>query len=387
MAINHTLVFFAPALAALTLVQLLDRPARLRLVLVFLAVLGILATVQGLGQLISGNEEMIRQYEEDPASLLAPLNIAPDTLQQFLFEHRLYSRGVRSFFTTRNSAGCFILISFFAALTLMTGKPKGCQNRQTQWLVRITQGGMALVFVVGLVLTRSKAAMLGLGTGLISWGLACRYGPWLTRYRIPIIAITLCLCIAVTVALGCYGMQHGRLPGGHSMLVRWHYWQAAARMIADHPWLGVGPGNFSAWYQHYKVPEALEVVADPHNVPLSILAQYGSTGLLSVMILLLGPLRRPAHKRTLTEQGPPRMVDCHYKADALIAGSALAIALLMLRPVFAPLPTSHDPAVILYTGVRVLLRSGRLHLLSIDRSEQYVPFANETSRGREPDHR
>ena len=89
-----------------------------------------------------------------------------------------------------------------------------------------------------------------------------------------------------------YGIEHGRLPGGNSMLVRWQYWTASAQMVADHPLSGVGPGNFSDYYPHYKPAAALESVADPHNWPLSLITQYGPLGLLGFLAMLCLPLWR-----------------------------------------------------------------------------------------------
>ncbi len=47
-------------------------------------------------------------------------------------------------------------------------------------------------------------------------------------------------------------------------------------MIADHPWLGCGPGNFQDFYTQYKLPEASEEIADPHNFLLEIWATAGT---------------------------------------------------------------------------------------------------------------
>ena len=86
-----------------------------------------------------------------------------------------------------------------------------------------------------------------------------------------------------------------RLPGGNSMLVRWQYWAASAHMIADHRMTGVGPGNFADYYTHYKPAAALESVADPHNVLLSLMTQYGPLGLIGFLAMVFVPLWRSCH--------------------------------------------------------------------------------------------
>ena len=57
-------------------------------------------------------------------------------------------------------------------------------------------------------------------------------------------------------------------------------------MIGDHPWFGCGPGNFQSYYTRYKVPEASETIADPHNFLLEIAATAGLPSL--VLFLLAG---------------------------------------------------------------------------------------------------
>lgn len=350
LAINHTVIFFAPALAGITLIQLLDRPARVRLVLIFLVVLGIMSAVQGISQFTSENRAMIQQYEQDPNSLLEPLGIAPDALQQFMFKHRLYTRGIRSFFTTRNSAGCFGLVALFSAFALFRMKPEQPENEQAHSWTKQTALLCIAVLALGLVLSKSKGSLLGLVAGGLAYFLWTRYAHWIMRHRRSVVVVILLLGTAAATLLALYGIQHGRLPGGQSMEVRWQYWQATGRMIADHPWRGVGPGNFASWYQHYKVPEALEAVADPHNLLLSILAQYGPLGLIGLWTLILGPCLRVAPDKIASSKAealssPPQ------RNLVLIVATALVTALLILRPLLLPFPPVDAPSVRLYLYV------------------------------------
>ena len=63
-------------------------------------------------------------------------------------------------------------------------------------------------------------------------------------------------------------------------------------MIADHPLLGVGPGNFQDFYTRYKIPQASEEPVDPHNFLVEIAATAGVPAmLLFVAALLLFALR------------------------------------------------------------------------------------------------
>jgi hypothetical protein len=64
------------------------------------------------------------------------------------------------------------------------------------------------------------------------------------------------------------------------------YWQSSLKMIAAHPWLGCGPGNFQAAYPQYKLPQASEEIADPHNFLLEIWATAGAPALLAFLAVL-----------------------------------------------------------------------------------------------------
>ena len=74
----------------------------------------------------------------------------------------------------------------------------------------------------------------------------------LKDYKKTILIVCALSAIAGGLAIVWYGLAHGRLPGGNSMLVRWQYWRESAKMYADHPLTGVGPGNFAHFYTHYK---------------------------------------------------------------------------------------------------------------------------------------
>ena len=57
-------------------------------------------------------------------------------------------------------------------------------------------------------------------------------------------------------------------------------------MIADRPWLGCGPGNFQDVYTQYKLPEASEEVADPHDFLFEVWATAGTPALLALLGVL-----------------------------------------------------------------------------------------------------
>jgi hypothetical protein len=157
----------------------------------------------------------------------------------------------------------------------------------------------------------------------------------------------LVFCLVLALAGGCaiawYGTTYGRLPGGNSMLVRWQYWHAAARMYADHPFTGVGPGNFANFYPHYKPAAALETVADPHNFVLAILTQYGPVGLIGFLAMIFVPLWTASSPGSTICSPELQQHEPSFKKLAIIMAIIISAALLFIRPIVSPMPPAVSP--------------------------------------------
>lgn len=331
LAVANVATALATVFMAILLVQILDSRAKVRLALAVIAALGVVSAYQCAEQLFVSNQMTIEQYEQSPQTILEPMGIEPGSLQQFLFEHRLYSGGARGFFTTRNSVGSFALLACFAATALFIEKLKN-RKLDPSWPTHLLCCGIAASAVIlGFAIIRSKGAIIGLLFGGALFVAILRFGDWLKRHRKAILIACLSLGAAATVAIISYGLTHGRLPGGDPMLVRWQYWQASAKMYADHPLTGVGPANFSQYYPRYKPAEALESVADPHNFVLSVLTEYGPLGLIGFLAMIFIPLwkvispRRDVTPETAGYQPPFRML-------AITFLTVTSAALLLIRP-------------------------------------------------------
>jgi hypothetical protein len=143
------------------------------------------------------------------------------------------------------------------------------------------------------------------------------------------------------------------------MLVRWQYWLAAAKMYADHPFTGVGPGNFAHFYTHYKPAAALESVADPHNFLLSVLTQYGPLGLIGFLAMLFIPLwktipsslvRRSASEGGSIEKNSSPEADQQpsFRTLAITYLTIIFAVLLFIRPLIMRTPLGNTFEVALY---------------------------------------
>jgi len=77
-------------------------------------------------------------------------------------------------------------------------------------------------------------------------------------------------------------------PTTWAVIERMAHWQAALRMFADRPWLGVGIGNYEAVYAAYRLPRWLDPLGHAHNYYLNIAAEAGILGLLAYVLFWLG---------------------------------------------------------------------------------------------------
>ena len=229
LAISSLAAFIGPVLMALLLVQILDSTAKIRLVLVVIAALGIVNAQQSAEQALASNKVTIAEYEKAREAQLELRGIKPDSFNAFLFEHRLYSEGVSGFFITRNSSGSFGLLAFFAALALLIDPFRNRQADSSQ-LPILACGVATGVIIISLVITRSKGALIGLFFAGALFAAHFRFGNWLKTHRRGLFIGCLLATVVAAAGIGFYGMSHGRLPGGNSMLVRWQYLRAAARM-------------------------------------------------------------------------------------------------------------------------------------------------------------
>jgi O-antigen ligase/tetratricopeptide (TPR) repeat protein len=364
MVITYAALLVTPALMALLLVHVLDSPSKTSALLATIAALGIVNTYEGADQFFSSNQVTIEQYEQNPQSLLEPLGIEKGTLQHFLLEHRLYSKGVRGYFTTRNSAGSFLLMSLFAAAALLVERMERRRLQTIRPAFVLAAAAMVVVILCGLVLTKSKGAILGLLFAAAVLLAYRQFGRWLYAHRrLLLFACAVSIVASVCVVIS-YGLSHDRLPGGNSMLVRWQYWRASAKMYAHHPLTGVGAGNFAHFYTRYKPPAALESVADPHNFVLSILTQIGPLGLVGFLIMLAGPLSK-VHRPLSSDNRPAGLLQGPApKVIAVLALIATCATTLLIRPFLIPMPQADSfdvlvcLAIALYIAPTIVLLIG-----------------------------
>jgi len=74
-------------------------------------------------------------------------------------------------------------------------------------------------------------------------------------------------------------------PANFAVIERLAHWQAGWDMFSEHPWLGVGIGNYEPVYPVYALPRWNEPLGHAHNYYLNIAAEAGLVGLSAYLIL------------------------------------------------------------------------------------------------------
>ena len=285
-SITYSITMIAPIISAIILVYLLDSRWKIYLVFTVLAGLGILNAFACADQLFVSNSDMIAQYEQSPDEQLKALSIEKGTIEHFMYEHRLYSKDIKGNFTTGNSAGSFFLLSAAAAVMLIINTYKTRKQNPLGLACSIIA---LIVILLGLFMTHSKGAILGMIIAVVIFVFFATFKKILCRFKKTVLILVILFVVLSASLVITYGIKNDKLPGGNSMLVRWQYWKSSAQMIKDYP-LGVGGANFAKYYTMYKNPSALETINDPHNFMLSILCQCGFAGLIGILMAMFWPM-------------------------------------------------------------------------------------------------
>jgi len=167
-----------------------------------------------------------------------------------------------------------------------------------RWLA----AGAAFVLAAGIGLSQSRGAWLGAAVAalclLLAWNRATR------RLLIPCgLGAALLLALALTGALpaaildrlgqaveyfGVFDVRSVEVtPDNWAVVERMAHWQAGWYMFLDHPWLGVGAGNYAQAYPAYYVGSWIEPLGHAHNYYINMLAELGVVG-GGLLVVLLG---------------------------------------------------------------------------------------------------
>lgn len=338
------------------------REPRLRRVLLAtgFGLIGMLAA-KGVTAVFVDHPMTVTEYKADPSRWLAAQGWSPGSASALAFERRLLQPEASGWFGLSNvyaslAAGLVPLFAFAAGAAWRRWRAeapaKGAAAQEGGAVaVMLTIG--AVCAIGALVLADSKGGFVAcvLGVGLAAWwAIADRSalaGP--TRRIAPILGIVLVVGAIAAVALrGALGEKIGEL----SILFRWFYLQASARVFADHPLLGVGPAEFKDAYLLAKNPLSPEEVSSPHSLLADFATTLGLCGIAWGALwlvwvrragagLLLPGGTQPGHAPTPpTEPAPDPLALRKEMRGVLIIAAIVTAAGAMIEAPLASIPSS-----------------------------------------------
>jgi hypothetical protein len=202
-----------------------------------------------------------------------------------LFEKRLRdSREPLGLFALANTFGGCLAV----CLLLAIGEVLLRRQHGTSWNSLMPLFVAIVLMAWCLLLTKSRTAFLGTAVGLSLLLLSqIRLSVGMRRLLWPVVLSCGAVAIAMIALLALGGLDKQVLSEApKSLSYRFQYWQATARLIRDHAWLGVGPGNFRQHYLKYKLPVASEEIADPHNLFFDVMATGGVASGIGLLLFL-----------------------------------------------------------------------------------------------------
>ncbi len=284
LALNATLDWITLVLLALALTWLLRRPWQQRLLLGVIVASGVASAIESFDQIWVSFPATLAEYERDPTTWWAQSGSAPPSYQVALFEKRLRENAARGFFSMSNVAGGYLVLTGFAALGLAR-----CSRGRPVAAALLTLPTAALAGAA--LLTRSRGALLAGLAGLAAIAGLCALRRFTTTRPRAVFAIACLGVVAGLAGITTCGLTTGKLPGG-SLTYRWWYLEASARMVRDHPGLGVGTAQYGRYYPRYKEIKSPEEIANPHNFLAQAAAEWGLGGLAGMILLCWGAARR-----------------------------------------------------------------------------------------------
>ncbi len=289
---------------------------RLMLVVIVLAAIAMTLAAKNLYQRVEEIPSRIASYEADPDRYIRGVGTRPGTPKAQNLESRIRDTSVTGFSSLANMNAATLLVGGAAlagltwvkiriALRTRRRGPRQQGEIHPPTLAAVLTASGLLAVGITLALTKSKG---GVGAAMILGLLGV--GAWRWRSRLAKhwrkLALAVAACgLAAAGGLIAYGSSHGQLPS-KTLTVRWFYWTGGAKLVAEHPLYGVGPGNYASWYLHVREPRAEEEVKTPHNAVVHALVQFGLPGGVAYLALLGGGLLMAARPRRGDDAPPPQ---------------------------------------------------------------------------------
>lgn len=302
--------------------------------------------VFGWHQQLIGIPAMIEMYEADPDAMLRAAGVQADegSSLRIVFHNRLYDGGPTGTFALANSMAALLV----GGLVVMVGVT--LQRWSTMPAAQKVGWVVAIVIVGGMLLAaRSRSAA---GSLLIVTFIALTRRWW--DGRIMTIAKSVAATGGVIAIVGAIGWRFGRNTewigqAPASLEVRWRYWIASIKMVAQSPLFGVGPGQFKARYEMYRADASTEQIADPHNWFWQIATTGGLVAAIIALVLIAAIVWR------FRERANVGSAAIGFRPSVIYSGAGVAVAVIWIGgAMIGYLPTIDAAMLATIAGVAIL---------------------------------
>ena len=198
---------------------------------------------------------------------------------------------------------CLILPALFVAGLIYALGNKGPRN----WLM----AGCVLVAPYSLSLSQLVASVVAVLAAAVAAAILLR------RFSVFGLVLVTALLFSIICGFDLREYLH------KAILDRLDAWTTTSTLIREHPWFGVGPGNFSREYPAFLTSAAQSKIAEPPGFLLEIAATYGLIGLAAVVTTIAFFFWRVIPAMAVPEHQPPEETssDSETASEAYAPGS------------------------------------------------------------------
>lgn len=233
---------------------------------------------------------MVDMFTEQEADWLKARGWEQGSPQHLQYRRRLEFNDATGAFSFSNVLGSVMAALGVLATAVAIGAAVGREKLMGWKWKTLLPALFAIAAFVTVMLTNSKGAAIAtvMVAGLLGVILLARKRISLRRWIAPLACCLVGIAILVVVVRGLAGPPQTS-EGERSLLFRWHYWQATARMVtadAQSLTVGVPPGEFQERYAAAKNPINPEEVGSAHNVFIDQIAMLGMGGWAWTVLML-----------------------------------------------------------------------------------------------------
>lgn len=280
---------------------------------------GVMLAAVGAQQMYIEHPRTVDSFERTSEAFYAARGWDPNGPEAAMYEERLSHAEPTAWFGLTNVLATFAGASTVGliALALASG---GSRVRLLAFIAAATAAAWTLI-TTGSKGGIGAAALAGLVVGLF-WA---RKRAWIGR---AVLAASVGVVLAV-VGRGVVGERIGEL----SLLFRSQYLQGTVSVWAEHPVVGVGPGQFQDAYTRLKPERAPEEVTSPHSVGFDWIGLLGLGGLAWIGVLAAGWTGRFQEEPPNAQEPDPRVL---ARVGIGIVGFCVLLTALIGRAATAP---------------------------------------------------